>query len=226
MPTPLSTFRCRLPPLLIVKFPLAEGDHALAPLSPPQPSHSRCLPATAAKLLLPPPPPCRAGAAALPPPLPSCRHCHLRLRHRRTLPPPTTATTLLLTPPYCRRRRAADATALPTPPSCRRHRAAAKLPPPPRGARGDDGNSLEGRKGGGGVSRAVRGSKRARFFSSGIDLPPAARVRRRRIGYWRIARAGSYKGCIRAPLDSRPLRRYDAASGRAEILELILETAL
>ena len=111
-------------------------------------------------------------------------------------------------------------------PSCRRHRAAAKLPPPPRGARGDDGNSLEGRKGGAGVSRAVRGSKRARFFSSGIDLPPAARVRRRRIGYWGIARAGSYKGCIRAPLDSRPLRRYDAASGRAEILELILETAL
>ena len=94
------------------------------------------------------------------------------------------------------------------------------------GARGDDGNSLEGRKGGAGVSRAVRGSKRARFFSSGIDLARAARVRRRRIGYWRIARAGSYKGCIRAQLDSRPLRRYDAASGRAEILELILGTAL
>ncbi len=48
----------------------------------------------------------------------------------------------------------------------------------------------------------------------------------RRIGYWRIARAGSYKGCIRASLDSPPLRRYDAAGGQAEILELILETAL
>ena len=94
------------------------------------------------------------------------------------------------------------------------------------GARGEAQNSQGWSTGRTGVSRAVRGSKRARFFSSGIDLPPAARVRRRRIGYWGIARAGSYKGCIRAPLDSRPLRRYDAASGRAEILELILGTAL
>ena len=94
------------------------------------------------------------------------------------------------------------------------------------GARGDDGNSLEGRRGGAEVSCAVRGSKRARFFSSEIDLAWAARVRSRRLGYWRIAQAGSYKGCIWAQLDSRPLRRYDAASGQAEILELILGTTL
>jgi len=79
---------------------------------------------------------------------------------------------------------------------------------------------------GGGVSPAVGGSKQARFFSSGTYLARAARVRRRRIGYWRIARAGSYKGCIQASIDSPPLRRYDAASGRAEILELIPGTAL
>jgi hypothetical protein len=147
-----------------------------------------------AAALRPPPPPQHRG----PHRHPACRRLANRcLRGRRA----TAAIALTLPTPRRRRR------SLPTPPSCRRHRAAAKLPPPPRGARGDDGNSLEGRKGGAGVSRAVRGSKRARFFSSGIDLPPAARVRRRRIGYWGIARAGSYKGCIRAPLDSRPLRR-------------------
>ncbi len=78
------------------------------------------------------------------------------------------------------------------------------------GARGEAQNSQGWSTGRTGVSHAVRGSKRAWFFSSGIDLPLAARVRRRRIWYWWIARARSYKGCIQASLDSPPLRRYGA----------------
>ena len=92
--------------------------HAVAPLSPPQTSRSRCRPTAAARLLPPPPPPCRAGAAALPPPLPSCRHCHRLLHHPARFHH------------FRHRRRAAAAILAPPPPSCHRHRATAKLPHP------------------------------------------------------------------------------------------------
>ena len=42
----------------------------------------------------------------------------------------------------------------------------------------------------------------------------------RRIGYCRIARAGSYPGRIRDPFNSAPLRRYDAAGGGDDSIEL------
>jgi hypothetical protein len=80
------------------------------------------------------------------------------------------------------------------------------------GARGEAQNSQGWSTGRTGASRAVRGSKQAQFFSSGINLPPAECIRRRQIWYWRIARAGSYKGCIWASSDSPPLRRYGAQS--------------
>ena len=56
-----TTFRCNLPPLLIVEFPLAAGYRR---------RRRRCRH--------------HHRAVALPPPQPSCRHCHRCLHHRRT----------------------------------------------------------------------------------------------------------------------------------------------
>ena len=83
--------------------------YTVAPLSPPQMSRSRCLPAAAAKLMPLPPPPCHAGATALLPLLPSCPHCHRCLHHCHTLRPPATSATAAVLPlQYCHRRRQAD----------------------------------------------------------------------------------------------------------------------
>ena len=68
---------------------------------------------------------------------------------------------------------------------------------------------------------AQRGLEKCCFFCSGIHTAPAARVRRRRIGYQQIAQAGSFQGMYWSPLDSPPRRSYNAASGRAEILGFI-----
>ncbi len=61
------------------------------------------------------------------------------------------------------------------------------------GARGDDGNLLGGHTGGTGASHSVGGSHRAQFFSNRIDLVLAVHVRSQKLGYWQIARAGSFK---------------------------------
>ena len=58
-----------------------------------------------------------------------------------------------------------------------------------------------------------RGSKPARFLKR-------LHVGSWRIGYCWIARAGSYPGRIRDPFNSAPLRRYDAAGGGDDSIEL------
>jgi hypothetical protein len=69
------------------------------------------------------------------------------------------------------------------------------------GARGAGWNSQGGSTGGRGVSHAVDASKNAVFFSSGIDLAPAALVQSAKIGYHLIAQAGSFWGMYQTPFD-------------------------
>jgi hypothetical protein len=75
-----------------------------------------------------------------------------------------------------------------------------------------------------GSKLSCRELKMSSIFINTIDLARAARVGMQRIGYWQIAQAGSYKGCIRASFDSPPSRRYGAQSRGVEIIDLILET--
>jgi hypothetical protein len=64
--------------------------------------------------------------------------------------------------------------------------------PPPCWARGAGQNSRGGWISATGISRAVHASKNAVFFSGGMDLAPALRVKSVKVGYHAIARAGSY----------------------------------
>ncbi len=60
------------------------------------------------------------------------------------------------------------------------------------GARGAGRNSWGVSTGGRESSRAVRASRNAAFFSSGIDLAPAAPVQSAKKRYHTIAQAGSF----------------------------------
>ena len=71
-----------------------------------------------------------------------------------------------------------------------------------------------------GAAASVGGANRLDFLSGFGDLAPATHVASRRIGYCRIARAGSYPGRIPDPFNSAPLRRYDATGGGGDSIEL------